>query len=116
MAPDISTPIHEADKCPIRGAEKGPIRGAEKCSVVLPDALLRLFPGAERDIAVPPGTLAEVLDHLDQRHPGIRDRLCDSRPAIRRHLHLFVDGEKAELGTFVGPGSEVLVVLAISGG
>jgi molybdopterin converting factor small subunit len=46
----------------------------------------------------------------------MRDRLCDGRPALRRHITIFVDGERAALDTEVGPQSEVDVIPAISGG
>lgn len=84
--------------------------------VFLPAALVNLFPGAERRVEVPASTVAEVLDGLDARWPGMRDRLRDSRPAIRRHINVFVDGERASLDTSVPPGGEVFVITAISGG
>ena len=46
----------------------------------------------------------------------MRDRLCDSTPAIRRHINVFIDGERARLDTPIEPGTEVFVLTAISGG
>jgi hypothetical protein len=46
----------------------------------------------------------------------MRDRICDSRPAIRKHMNVFVDGERAALETPLAPGVEVFVLTAISGG
>lgn len=46
---------------------------------------------------------AFLLDALDARWPGMRDRLCDSTPAIRRHLNVFVDGRRARLDTPLPP-------------
>jgi hypothetical protein len=46
----------------------------------------------------------------------MRDRLCDSRPAIRRHINIFVDGERARLDTHLAPGTEVFIFVAITGG
>ena len=57
-----------------------------------------------------------MIDRLDARWPGMRDRLCDSTPAIRRHINVFVDGERARLETRLGPGAEVYIMTAISGG
>ena len=48
--------------------------------------------------------------------PGMRDRLCDSRPAIRRHIQLFVDGERGTLATPLRPGADVVFLTAVSGG
>ena len=86
--------------------------------VTLPAPLLRLFPGAVRRVELPPavGSVAEVVDRLEARWPGMRDRLCDSRPAIRRHINVFVDGERAKLETPLAPGTEVFVITAITGG
>jgi sulfur-carrier protein len=57
-----------------------------------------------------------MVDALDRLWPGMRDRICDTRPAIRRHMNVFVDGERASLGTRLAPGTEVFVLTAISGG
>lgn len=85
-------------------------------TVVLAPALLRLFPEAERRTAVPASTVGEMMDALDDRWPGMRDRLCDTTPAIRRHINVFVKGERATLSTRLIPGTEVWVLTAISGG
>lgn len=85
-------------------------------SVILPSALARLFPGAPRIHAVEAATVAEVVAALDEAWPGMRDRICDSSPAIGRHLNIFVDGEKSTLATPLRPGAELLVMTAISGG
>ena len=57
-----------------------------------------------------------MLDRLDERWPGMRDRLADSRPAVRRHINIFLDGERVKLETPIPPGSQVFVLTAISGG
>ncbi|TCH97568.1 MoaD/ThiS family protein [Roseococcus sp. SYP-B2431] len=85
-------------------------------TVVLADALARLFPGAPREQQVDAADVAAVLDLLDARWPGMRDRVADSTPRIRRHLDVFVDGRKAGLETPVAAHSEVLILTAMSGG
>lgn len=85
-------------------------------AVILAPALLRLFPDAERRVEVVATTVSEVMDALDRLWPGMRDRLCDSRPGIRRHINVFVNGERATLETRLAPGTEVWVLTAISGG
>ena len=84
--------------------------------VLLPSALADLFPDSDRRVEVNAATVDEMMDALDRRWPGMRDRLCDSRPAIRRHINVFVDGERATLMTVLKPGTEVYVLTAISGG
>ena len=89
---------------------------APAIAVELPVALVRLFPGAVRRLDVRAADVAGVMAALEARWPGMRDRLCDSRPAIRRHIVIFVDGERATLVTPLRPGAEVLVMTAMSGG
>ena len=61
-------------------------------------------------------TVDEVIEGLDRRWPGMRDRLCESGPRIREHINVFVDGDRAELSTPVGPDAVVHVIPAVSGG
>ena len=82
----------------------------------MPSALLRLFPGAERRVELRACSVGEAIAALDARWPGMRDRLCDSTPALRRHLNIFVDGERARLETPLQPGAEMIVMTAVSGG
>lgn len=89
---------------------------APAVTVHLAGALRELFPGAPRKVAVEAATVAEMLDRLDARWPGMRDRLCDGRPRVRRHITIFVDGRRAELATPLAPGTEVHVFTALSGG
>ena len=84
--------------------------------VTLPPNLVRLFPGAVRRLELPASSVRALIDALDARWPGMRDRLCDSRPAIRRHINVFVAGRRATLETRLAPGAEVTVLTAISGG
>jgi molybdopterin converting factor small subunit len=90
--------------------------GRHAVVVRLPAILVNLFPGAARQVEVPAASVREAIDALDARWPGMRDRLCDSRPRIRRHINVFVDGERAGLDTPLAPGAEVIVMTAISGG
>jgi molybdopterin converting factor small subunit len=85
-------------------------------TVVLPRSLVALFPGTERRLSSEGPTVAAVLEDLDRQVPGIRDRLVDSGPVLRRHINVFVDGEPASLATAVGPASTVHVIPAVSGG
>lgn len=87
-----------------------------RVAVVLPAALLRLFPGCEPECEVTAATVRELVDALDVRWPGMRDRLCDTTPRVRRHINIFVDGERATLTTPVSSGTEVFIMTAISGG
>jgi molybdopterin synthase sulfur carrier subunit len=84
--------------------------------VHLPMTLMPLFPGLERRIEVDAGTVNDVIGKLDERWPGLRDRLCEPGPAIRMHIHVYVDRERAQLDTPIDDRSRVDVIAAISGG
>ena len=85
-------------------------------NVILPVVLRRLFPGAPRQVKLTAATVKDAIDALDERWPGMRDRLCDSRPSIRRHINVFVAGERATLQTSLADGSDLIILTAISGG
>ena len=84
--------------------------------VVLPTALTALFSDLPRHVQVGAPTVDEAIDELEQRWPGVRDRLCDSGPVLRRHIHVYVDQERAALDTPLDERSHVNVIAAISGG
>ncbi|MBU1210781.1 MAG: MoaD/ThiS family protein [Alphaproteobacteria bacterium] len=85
-------------------------------TVSLPTALVRLFPGSPNQVQIEARNVLEVVDGLEQRWPGMRDRLTDSRPSIRKHLNIFVGGDKARLDTPVTAGTRVTILTAMSGG
>jgi molybdopterin converting factor small subunit len=84
--------------------------------VRLPPHLVVLFPGAERRVSLQAGSVREMVDALDALWPGMRERICDETPAVRRHINVFVDGRRASLATPLAPGADVFVLTAISGG
>jgi molybdopterin converting factor small subunit len=91
-------------------------QSAAPVTVVLTAGLTRLFPGSIARLELSAGTVAEMLDELDRRWPGMRDRIRDSTPAIRRHMSVFVDGQRARLETPLTPGGTVYILTAMSGG
>jgi molybdopterin synthase sulfur carrier subunit len=84
--------------------------------VHLPTTLTPLFANLPRRLDLEAGTVGEVIDELNGRWPGLRDRLCEPGPALRRHIHVDVDRERAGLDTPVEERSRVDVIAAISGG
>ena len=85
-------------------------------TVLLPRSLVALFPGAPRRCDVVATTVAEAIDQLDAISPGMRNRLVDSGPSIRRHINVYVDGAPAALTTPMGPASTLHIIPAVSGG
>ena len=84
--------------------------------VHLPSTLSPLFPGVPRRLDVQADTVSELIDHLEREWPGLRDRLCEPGPMLRRHIHVYVNQERATLDTPVADRSRVDVIAAISGG
>jgi sulfur-carrier protein len=92
------------------------IANAGEVNVTLAAPPADLFPGAPRKLRVVAGDVSHMVDALDERWPGMRDRICDSTPAIRKHMNVFVEGRRAKLSTPLKPGADVYVLTAISGG
>jgi molybdopterin synthase sulfur carrier subunit len=84
--------------------------------VRLPGTLTPLFPGLPRRVEVQAATVLATIDSLEARWPGLRDRIVEEGPALRPHLHVYVDGERAGLDTPVEERSRLDVIAAISGG
>jgi sulfur-carrier protein len=82
----------------------------------LPATLVPLFPELPRRLDVDAGTVNEAIDRLEERWPGVRDRLCEPGPKLRPHINVFVDKERAELQTQLDARSRIDVVAAITGG
>jgi sulfur-carrier protein len=82
----------------------------------LPVTLPTVFTGLPRRLEVEAATVNDAIDRLEERWPGLRDRLCEPGPALRRHVNVYVDRERAGLDTALRPDSRVDVISAISGG
>jgi hypothetical protein len=89
-------------------------------NVRIPGLLLSYTEGAknvELSVAAAAPTLADALEALNERYPGIRFRIVDEQGAIRAHIKIFVDGVLARaLATPVHPDGELMIVGALTGG
>ncbi len=78
---------------------------------------LRSYTGGQAQVSAQGGTLDGVLLDLDGRFPGFRFRIIDEQNRVRRHIVLFVDGEREDdLGAAMAPGAELFIIGALSGG
>lgn len=65
-------------------------------------------------------TVADALDALSSRCPGVVDRILDERGELRQHVNIFVDEESIRflngLQTPLQAESTITVIPAVSGG
>ena len=82
--------------------------------------LLRNLTNGEREVRLEAATLAEAIDALDQRYPGLRQRLVNEQGELHRYVNLFVNDEDvrflAGLQTALPEGAEIAIVPAMAGG
>lgn len=80
-------------------------------------ALLRGMTGGASEVDVPGETVRAVIEQLEARYPGIRERLMDG-DRLRPNIAVVVDGTRSRQGLRqpVSAESEVHFVPAISGG
>jgi sulfur-carrier protein len=84
--------------------------------VVVPSQL-RGYTAGQSEVDAAGGTVGELLADLDRQFPGFRFRVIDEQDRVRRHVILFVGGERTEdLAADVRPGAELQIVGALSGG
>jgi molybdopterin converting factor small subunit len=61
-------------------------------------------------------TVVELLCTLEGTYPAVGGWILDERGLIRRHINVYVNGERGGEGTAVGPDDRIEVLPAISGG
>jgi sulfur-carrier protein len=61
-------------------------------------------------------TVVSLIRALEGRHPEIVGWILDERGLIRRHINVFVGGERGAEETAVNGGDRVEVLPAITGG
>ncbi len=85
-------------------------------TVLLPRSLLALFPGVDKRNEVAGGTVGELISGLDASVPGLRDRLVEAGPRLRRTSTCSWTASRPTSATAVDPASVVHVLPAVSGG
>ncbi len=81
---------------------------------------LRSLTGGAKEVSANGVTVAEIIDDLEQKHPGLKERLCDENGDLRRFVNVFVGGEDIRfldgLATEVRDGGDISIVPAVAGG
>lgn len=87
--------------------------------VRIPTPLRRITNG-QRVIDVNGSNLAQALDDLDRRFPGIRGKILDDRGEVLQFVNIFVNEQDIRflsgLQTPLAEGAEVSIVPAMAGG
>ncbi len=81
--------------------------------------ILRTHTGGEKSVEAKGGTVAEVIDDLESRHSGLRNRLITDG-ALHRFVNVYVDDEDVRfaggLDAPVKDTSTVTILPAVAGG
>jgi len=81
---------------------------------------LRKVAGGNKDVQADGSTVAALIEDLETRYPGFKDRLCDDDGSLKRFINLYVNGEDIRyakgLDTSLKDGDEVSIIPAVSGG
>jgi MoaD family protein len=87
--------------------------------VLIPTPLQK-FTNEEATASLEAGSVDQLLQALEQRYPGILERLCDEKGKLRRFLNVYVNKEDIRFldnqTTTLQDGDEVSIVPAVAGG
>ncbi len=88
-------------------------------SVRIPTPLRNLTDGQQK-VDVEASTIGELLQALDNAHPGFSERILDENGELRRFVNIYVDGEDIRFSegfdTVVADSNEVSIVPSVAGG
>ena len=88
-------------------------------TVRIPTPLQKLT-GDKTEVSASGRTIVELLQDLEQKFPGLKDRLCDSEGHLRRFVNVYVNEEDIRFlkqeTTPLKDGDEVSIIPAIAGG
>lgn len=77
---------------------------------------LRALAGGRAEHELEGATVVQLLRTLERHHPDTSGWILDERGLIRRHINVFVNGERGNEATSVRSGDRVEVLPAITGG
>jgi molybdopterin synthase sulfur carrier subunit len=77
---------------------------------------LKRLAGDRSEHTIEGASVGELLLELERAHPAASGWILDERGIVRRHINVFVNGERGGQDTSVGQDDEIDVLPAISGG
>ena len=87
--------------------------------VRVPTPLRKYTQGAD-EVDAQGDTIKALVDNLEQKFPGIKERICDESGNVRRFVNVYVNGDDIRflqnLETSISNGDSISIVPAIAGG
>ena len=81
---------------------------------------LRPLTGDEGEVEAWGGTVHEVVEDLEARYPGMKERLVDDSGRLRRFVNVYLDQEDVRflrgIDTEVPEGARLSIIPAVAGG
>ncbi|MEK7209872.1 MAG: MoaD/ThiS family protein [Candidatus Binatota bacterium] len=81
---------------------------------------LRKFTNGADEVDAQGNNVRSLVEDLDQKFPGIKERICDESGKIRRFVNVYVNGDDIRflqnLETSLKEGDNISIVPAIAGG
>jgi sulfur-carrier protein len=81
---------------------------------------LRRFTAGKDEVPAEGASIRAVIENLEQRHPGMRERLLDDKGELRRFVNVYLNGDDIrfldQLNSKVKDGDDISIVPAIAGG
>ena len=88
-------------------------------SVKIPTPLRKLTDG-NSTVSVSGSDITNIISNLENKYPGIKDRICEDNGEIRPFVNIFVNGEDCRylegLNSKLSEDDEVSIVPAVAGG
>ncbi len=83
-------------------------------------APLRKLTGQNETVWADGDSIAAVINDLDSKHPGLKERICEADGSVRRFVNVYLNDDDIRfldnLGSAVKEGDEISIVPAIAGG
>jgi molybdopterin converting factor small subunit len=79
-------------------------------------APLRDLAGGNREVAIEGSSVGEILRELERLHPKITGWVLDEHGRVRRHVNVFLDGDRVREDAPVAHDATLHVLPSISGG
>ncbi len=90
-----------------------------QATVRVPTPLQKLTKN-QAEVKVSSANIRELIEDLEKRFPGIKERICDETGKIRRFINIYVNEEDVRFlqqeETPLKDGDEVSIIPAIAGG